>query len=154
MKHKGINPAVRGKFSSQWKHGMCGTPTYNTWVSMLNRCLRPRCKDYARWGAQGIRVCDRWLEFSNFFADMGQKPVGMTLDRINGAKVYGPGNCKWSTPKEQSANRKNTAFVSTPTGVITLVDFAASLGVPRTTVRRRLDRGAHPGCLLIRGRAA
>ena len=66
-------------------HGMKGTPTYRVWSGMMTRCRNPRSKDYARYGGAGITICDSWINFANFFADMGVRPDGMSIDRIDNA---------------------------------------------------------------------
>lgn len=86
-------------------HNMEGTPTYNTWKCMWERCTRIKNHNYHRYGGRGITICERWEKFSNFLADMGIKPTGKQLDRINNDGNYEPSNCKWSTPKENSNNR-------------------------------------------------
>jgi hypothetical protein len=104
------NRANKGK--TQWlRHGHKrgtepgGSPTYLSWKSMKVRCDNPtgRSRCYV-----GIEICDRWRVFSNFLADMGERPEGMTLDRINPFGNYEPGNCRWATPGQQRMNtRKN-----------------------------------------------
>lgn len=80
------------------------SPTYNTWLGMRERCYNPHNVRYALYGARGIRVCTAWQTFSNFLADMGEKPVGYTLDRINPDEDYFPENCRWATYTEQNLN--------------------------------------------------
>lgn len=92
---------------STYKHGWSNTPTYWSWSGMLSRCRDPRNASYRRYGARGITVCERWHDFLNFLADMGPRPEGKTLDRINGDGNYEPGNCRWATKAEQSANRSD-----------------------------------------------
>jgi hypothetical protein len=88
-------------------HGKSRTPTHNSWLAMKQRCGYAAGETFARYGAQGITVCDRWLHsFENFLADMGERPRGMTLDRIDNAKGYEPGNCRWATHRQQRMNQE------------------------------------------------
>lgn len=89
-------------------HGMWGTPEYHTWDGMKQRCLNPNAAGYADYGGRGITVCDRWLKFENFYADMGDKPEpknAYSIERRNGDRGYGPDNCYWATVPEQVRNR-------------------------------------------------
>jgi hypothetical protein len=76
---------------------------------MLNRCSDPNATSYKWYGGRGIKVCARWLEFQNFLADMGKRPPGMTLDRIDRDGNYKPGNCRWATAKQQRHNQRRAA---------------------------------------------
>lgn len=88
------------------RHGLSNTPTHVTWMSMNQRCNDPGAVQYPYYGGRGITVCDRWQSFENFLADMGERPEGLTLDRIDGDGNYEPGNCRWATKSEQAKNRK------------------------------------------------
>lgn len=73
---------------------------------MKARCLNPHNKRYADYGGRGITICERWLTFENFFADMGQCPQGLSLDRIDNSGNYEPDNCRWATTQEQTSNKR------------------------------------------------
>lgn len=80
--------------------------TYRSWVNMRNRC---RYDDHEHWeyyGGRGITVCQRWERFANFLSDMGPRPDGMTIDRIDHDRGYEPGNCRWASNEQQLANRR------------------------------------------------
>lgn len=88
-------------------HGMTSTPTWQSWNCMTRRCTDPRRPAYPYYGGRGVAVCERWLRFDNFLADMGERPPGTTLDRYpDNDGNYEPGNCRWGTPTEQSNNRR------------------------------------------------
>jgi hypothetical protein len=92
------------------KHGMHGTPTYESWHSMKRRCFCRRPNAYPHYAGRGITVEEVWLDFKNFYADMGDRPDGQTLDRIDPNSNYGPGKCRWATPLVQARNKRRSLW--------------------------------------------
>lgn len=92
-------------------HGQTGTRTYKSWQSMRERCERPAHIGWRLYGGRGIRVCERWISFENFRADMGERPDGCTLDRIDVNGDYSPENCRWATRTEQGRNMRTNRIV-------------------------------------------
>lgn len=128
------------------KHGMHRTPTYSSWQAMLRRCNSPKRKEYPRWGGRGVTVCAAWAgSFEAFLADMGERPPGKTLDRIDNSRGYEPGNCRWATPKEQARNRRSTLFVVTEGGAVPVTEYAERTGLSPYAVRRRIANGKLEG---------
>lgn len=126
-------------------HGLSRSATYRVWSSMVSRCRSPTNPAFKRYGGTGIGVCDRWLSFENFFADMGERPSGRTIDRIDGTKGYAPDNCRWATPKEQSSNIRSNVFVVVAGDRLCVSEAARRLGIPRSTILHRVARhGATP----------
>jgi hypothetical protein len=98
----------RGITAVNYKHGYAHPceRTYKTWKEMRQRCYNPRKSNYRYYGKKGIRVCDRWKDFCCFVADMGERPLSKTLDRINPDGDYTPDNCRWATPLEQASTNR------------------------------------------------
>lgn len=96
------------------KHGHArGTgwhPLYRTWLGIRRRCTNPKARGWRYYGGRGIQVCERWRDFSVFLADVGERPHGMTLDRINPDGDYEPANVRWATWKQQRANRSSRRY--------------------------------------------
>lgn len=124
------------------KHGMLGTPEYTSWQAMLARCTCPGDSSYHRYGAKGIRICNRWVgSFKNFYADMGPRPQGRTLDRIDNAKGYSPENCRWATPRQQSNNAGFNRHLSMNDQTLTVAQWARKLGICYGTLISRVYKG-------------
>lgn len=87
-------------------HGQRKSRAYNTWANMHQRCRNPKHPRYADWGGRGITVCERWHSFKEFYADMGDPPPGMTIDRKNNDGHYEPDNCRWATVETQNRNKQ------------------------------------------------
>ena len=91
-------------------HGMHNTPTYYSWTNMKTRCNNANFEQSKDYSGRGIAICDKWKTFAGFFADMGVKPVGTSLDRIDNNKGYSKDNCRWATVNEQANNKRNTVM--------------------------------------------
>lgn len=96
-----------GPTNSNWRGGKTSHPLYDTYLDMIARCARPSHHAYQRYGGRGIRVCERWRsDFWAFVTDMGERPPGMSIDRVDNDRGYEPGNCRWATTAEQNRNRR------------------------------------------------
>ena len=115
--------------------------TYHTWSDMIKRCSNPKNKSWSDYGGRGIKVCDEWHAFENFLKDMGEKPVGFTIDRINVNGPYKKDNCKWSTRTEQNRNTRQNHILSDGLETKTLQEWANSLGISHSSLIGRLKRG-------------
>lgn len=123
------------------KHGMSRTSIHGTWQNMRNRCSRKNDKNYKLYGGRGIKVCERWESFVNFYADMGDKPTPKhSIERIDGNGNYEPSNCKWATASEQARNRKTTRFVPWFDGFISLASACEILGLDYKDAHRNIKR--------------
>lgn len=121
------------------RHGMYKSAEYSVWRAMLNRCAHPtkRSKCY-----EGVAVCDRWKKFENFYEDMGPRPSPHhSIDRLESARGYEPGNCRWATLKEQTSNKAWNKKVVAFGQEATVPEFAEKVGLSRERVWRRLRAG-------------
>lgn len=115
---------------------------HSSWVHMKTRCLNPRDDRYESYGGRGITVCERWLHsFENFFADMGARPNGTTLERKNNDGSYEPSNCKWATAFEQQSNTRRTVILEFQGERRTMSQWARHLDIKISTLMLRLRRG-------------
>jgi len=129
------------KTKASTKHGGQGTPEYCSWDCMIQRCTNPNNISYKNYGGRGIVVCDRWRDFRNFYADMGNRPEGTTLERIDNNKNYEPDNCKWATQYEQGRNKRNNRIVEYNGKKYCLTDLANKFGLKFDTLSSRLNLG-------------
>lgn len=119
-------------------HGMRKTKAYNSWSMMRVRCLNPRDHKFPTYGGRGITICERWSKFENFIEDMGPRPEGTSIDRINNEGNYEPGNCRWATAKEQSRNRSCARQITLNGKTQNLSAWQEELGIiPETFESRR-----------------
>lgn len=123
-------------------HGMSSTPEYMAWKKMLARCNDPSNPYYHRYGGRGIKVCERWGQLDNFYADMGDRPSeNHSLDRIDNNGDYCKENCKWSTRSEQQNNKGCTRSLTHNGVTMTISQWAALLGTTRPTLFSRKRNG-------------
>lgn len=124
------------------RHGMAQTKEYQLWGAMLRRCLNPNAAGYRQYGGRGIKVCERWMDFGNFYADMGPRPSPRhSLDRFpdqNGD--YEPGNCRWATSTEQARNTRSNRMIEFRGESRCLAEWSEILNVPYHTLKARLNR--------------
>lgn len=135
-------------------HGYNRTPTYYTWSNMLARCSNPKASRYEQYGGRGIAVCDRWLSFENFLNDMGERPEGLSLDRIDPDGGYSKENCRWASTSQQSNNRRNNVFVDYEGKRYTIKQLSDLLDVPYERLRYALRRYPDSWLKFVRAAAA
>lgn len=119
------------------KHGMYKTRTYRIWQAMLNRCRQKQFSHY--YG--DISVCENWKVFEQFFADMGECPEKMSIDRINPSGNYEPNNCRWANKKTQARNTKRRVEYQHNGIKMSLIEWSEYLGIKHETIRGRIRRG-------------
>ncbi len=125
--------------SANYRHGMSLTSTYTSWAAMKKRCSNPKNRDYKYYGGKGIKVCERWQNFNNFWSDMGTKPSPKhTIERKERDKDYSPDNCIWITQVEQVQNSSHNNYITFDGKTMTLTKWAEFLGMKRTTLSGRI----------------
>lgn len=137
----GHNSRVSHPMAGKGRHNMEGTPTYSSWSGMLDRCCNPNNRHWHRYGGRGIRVCAEWFDFAVFLKDMGVRPAGMTIERVDNDGNYEPTNCQWATYTTQARNRSNTKLTRADVHLIRSAplsvpnrDLAAQLNVSTSTI--------------------
>lgn len=126
------------------------TSFYWVWKDMVSRCNNPKHAAYARYGGRGIGVCERWRSFELFKQDMLPRPTGLTLDRADNDGPYSKQNCKWSTRKEQSANRSCSLYLEVGGERFTLKDWSSRSGISYTCLYQRLKAGLAPETIVTK----
>jgi hypothetical protein len=122
-------------------HGLSKHKAYRVWCTMRSRCTHPSQKQFKDWGGRGIKVCDRWQAFENFWEDMGLGwAEGLMIERIDNDLDYQPGNCRWATRIEQANNKRHTVWLDTPRGRMSMANAARAYGIPRAKIRSRYYR--------------
>lgn len=124
-----------------YRHGLHGTRVYRIWRAMIARCKYPHQDSYKHYGGRGIRVCERWLSFDCFFADMGMPGDKETLDRIDSNGHYEPGNCRWVDFKTQANNTRRNRRITIGGVTKTLEQWAEHGAINSRTIRNRLEAG-------------
>lgn len=123
------------------KHGMYGTPTYRSWRSMIDRCANPRTPNYHLYGGRGIAVCAEWESFELFLRDMGERPKGTSLDRIDSDGPYSPENCRWATANQQQRNKRNNHLLTVDGETRCIAEWAEITGIQKVTIKARIRSG-------------
>lgn len=142
--------ARRGRVIAAYnlKHGHCvrgedRPPEYNVWVKIRKRCLNPSDKDFCKYGARGITVCDEWQQsFEAFRSDMGPRPSkAHSIERKDNDGPYAPWNCRWATAKEQAENRRSSVILEHDGRRLTQMEWSRITGIGVTTICYRLSAG-------------
>lgn len=120
------------------------SPERRAWHNMRTRCANPHWPGHRYYGGRGISIDPRWESFETFLADMGSRPVGTSLERIDNDQGYGPDNCKWATRKEQQRNTSRNVYVEHDGVVLTTAGWAERTGLNVKTLRKRLQMGWTP----------
>lgn len=131
---------LRTKHGHARKHGK-RTTTYRAWYAMIQRTTNPNTKQFNDYGGRGIVACEEWRDFANFLKDMGERPSGLTLDRIDNDKGYSKENCRWATRHEQQLNRRCTRYLTVDGITKPLSVWAKERGLYTTLVRNRIVKG-------------
>lgn len=128
-------------------HGLRKHSLYGVWDGMINRCYRDTCEHYKSYGGRGISICDEWrndfVAFYNWSTNNGYEK-GLTIDRIDNEGNYEPSNCKWSTRKQQQANRRNTIFIEIDGAIKSLSEWSDESGISKKVIDYRIRKGWIP----------
>lgn len=131
-------------------HNMTGTKTFKSWDSMKQRCLNSKAPDFCRYGGRGISICNRWINsFDNFLSDMGLRPEGKTLDRIDVNGNYTPENCRWATKQEQEQNKRQTLKVTAFGETKSVHEWSSQYNISARIIYERIKVGWEPERALV-----
>lgn len=122
----------------QRTHGQSKSRTYKIWSGIIYRCNNKSSSVYQDYGGRGIKVCKRWLSFENFLADMGERPNGMEIDRIDNEGHYEPSNCRWATRTENCRNKRTTLTVEYQGVTKSLKEWAEDVQIKYTSLYHRI----------------
>lgn len=122
-------------------HAKRRTPTYKSWLKMRDRCNNPNHVHFDRYGGSGIAICERWDSFANFLEDMGERPPGKSLDRIENARGYCKENCRWASCEEQQRNKRTNHLVTIAGQTKCLGEWSEISGIPYQVLRYRVRQG-------------
>lgn len=124
-------------------HGETGTQLYRAWENMKKRCTNPKSERFKTYGARGIKVCDDWLEYTNFskWAKANGYKEGLTIDRIDVDKNYEPQNCQWIPMEEQATNRTTTILIEIGGETYLVSELAEKYNLTADTIYKRLENG-------------
>jgi hypothetical protein len=125
----------------EYEPGLSRHPLWGTWNQMHSRCSNPKSVEFHNYGARGIKVCDRWQDFRTFAADMGERPNGYTLDRIDNDGPYSPDNCRWATLSQQMRNSRQAHYLEHDGKRMTVIEWATLLNIRHESIRTRLRLG-------------
>jgi len=123
------------------KTGKKKHPLYTTWIEMRRRCRDPRRQAYKNYGGRGIKVCERWQDFWNFVDDVGERPKGHTLDRVDNNGDYGPDNFRWADINTQASNRRTCKYLPWQGQTKTISQWSRHTGIHKDTLNQRTRLG-------------
>lgn len=120
------------------KSGGKESGAYTSWRGMIDRCTNPNADNYQYYGGRGISICERWLDFSNFLEDMGERPLKGTIERKNNSKGYFPENCAWACRRKQANNTRRNHYITYKGKQMSIAEASRIYGIPYYTLRSRI----------------
>jgi hypothetical protein len=130
-----------GQKDLRYNHGKYGSPAYSSYHSMMNRCRNKKNNRFKHYGGRGISVSKEWKTFEKFYEDMGDRPEGTSLDRIDNSKGYSKENCRWATNIQQASNRRTVIFLTFKNKTLSLKAWSRELGMRYLTLYGRVKNG-------------